>query len=648
MSGTWKFKFTLLVMGLLVAIYMLIPTLSGMKDNRVSLEKAGTALPWYYTILPEKELNLGLDLRGGLYMEMEVGVDGAMKHHVDAVVTDINRLVLGDYDEDLKAASIGGNIIRLEIIPGKKSDIQNNLVGDFGNKTFEIQRDHFEVFYTVKSDAKGARKKAIEALNALDGYEADVTLTHNDKYIALPFSSTEQKSKIIEILSTPVYASDFVIADQAAVPVSYVLLSSFHINSKRREIIEQAANSVRNRIDRFGVAEASVSRQAGDRLVIELPGVKDPDQVIQVIRRTGKLEFRIVDDSVTHEEVGRLVNAKAKELNIERVYEEGNVKIINEALKAELPQDSEIVYHIVRDPQSKKVASAVPYLLEKKADVTGDMLDNASVQTQNNLPYVSMVFNKSGTKKFGKVTSDNVGRLLAIVLDGVVSSAPVIKGPIMAGQAQIELGLGRYEDLIKEAKETVMVLKEGALPATLTVATKNIIGPSLGKDSIEAGLNSLMIAAIAVLLFMLLYYKVGGLVANIALIVNVVLIFGILTLFQASLTLPGIAGIVLTIGMAVDANVIIFERMREEQYLGQDIAMVVESGYGNAMSAIIDSNITTFISALVLFEFGTGPIKGFATTLMIGIVTTLITAIVLTRVIYDFMIHKMHVKTLKI
>ena len=194
----------------------------------------------------------------------------------------------------------------------------------------------------------------------------------------------------------------------------------------------------------------------------------------------------------------------------------------------------------------------------------------------------------------------------------------------------------------------MLILKEGALPASLTVASKNIIGPSLGKDSIKVGMNSLMIASLAILVFMLLYYRVGGIVADIALLVNVVMIFAVLTLFQASLTLPGIAGIVLTLGMAVDANVIIFERMREERHLGHKPSMIVDSGYSNAMSAIIDGNITTFIAGLVLFEFGTGPIKGFATTLMIGIATTLLTAIVFTRVMYDWLLFKVKVKKLYI
>jgi protein-export membrane protein SecD len=328
------------------------------------------------------------------------------------------------------------------------------------------------------------------------------------------------------------------------------------------------------------------------------------------------------------------------------MYEKGWVEKLNAALAADLPPNTEILFQLQRSAVTKKVIKATPLLLEKTAKVTGDMLSNASVQVENNKPYVSMTFNEIGTKAFGDVTSVNVGNNLAIILDGVVESDPVIQVPITDGRAQITLHRGGYQELHDEASALVLILKEGALPASLSVASKNIIGPSLGRDSIHAGLKSLWIASLVVVGFMLLYYKLGGLIANVALLLNVVYIFAALALFKASLTLPGMAGIVLTMGMAVDANVIIFERMREERLLGRPAATIVASGYQHAMSAIVDGNLTTLIAGVVLFQFGTGPIKGFAVTLMIGILTTMLTAIVYTRTIYEWQLQSLNVKKL--
>jgi protein-export membrane protein SecD len=378
---------------------------------------------------------------------------------------------------------------------------------------------------------------------------------------------------------------------------------------------------------------------------VELPGIKNPDEIINIVRRTGKLEFRLVDEQLSLLELERKIAKVKEDLKLDKVYEDVALQKLNEALKADLPEGTEVLFSLERNTTSKEVTKATPYLVTRQADVTGDMLENAKVESQNNLPYVSMSFNKTGAKKFGDLTSANVGRQLAIVLDNVVMSAPVIRTAITGGQAQIELGYGRFDALHKEATELVLILREGALPASLAVATKNIIGPSLGKESIAAGLNSILISALGVVLFMVLYYRAGGMIANVALFLNVVFIFAILCLFQASLTLPGMAGIVLTVGMAVDANVIIFERMREEIFLGKAVREVIDSAYSHANSAIIDGNITTFIAGLVLFEFGTGPIKGFATTLMIGIITTLFTAITVSRMIYDGLVDSQKMKS---
>lgn len=648
MSTSWKYKSWVFLIGILYAIYLLVPTVFGFKDLKAEAKKQEMKLPWHLHLFSQKELNLGLDLRGGMYLELEVGLEEALQHQLDFLAGDIQRLVLADKFTHAGVVQIPGLKLRAEVGAPDSGKFKSEVVRAFSNDTFTITREPQELLYQIGSDAEQARKKIYEKLKNLAGVVAEVSVFQDQKIAAVSYNSRRDRDQISALLSDESLKPDIVEVTGSYQDVLYLLPTETHLGYLRRNIIEQATQSVRNRVDRFGVAEAAVSQESSDRLVLELPGVKDPDRIIDIIKRTGKLEFRLVDEGISRSALQDMIHAKKEELKIEREYDEASLKKLDDALKADLPAGAEIAFQLNRDPETKKITGAIPYLLEKSAPVTGDMLENSSVQTQNNLPYVAMSFNKVGAKKFGDLTAQNVGRYLAIVLDGVVTSAPVIKSPILGGQASIELGFGRYQDLQRDAQELVLILKEGALPASLKVGTKNIIGPSLGKDSIDAGLKSLFIGALAVLVFMLVYYKVGGLVANIALVVNGLLIFAVLTLFQASLTLPGIAGIVLTMGMAVDANVIIFERMREEMHLSTSMNAVVANGYGHAMSAIIDSNITTFISGLVLFEFGTGPIKGFATTLMIGIVTTMITALVLTRVIYDWLLGGLKLKTIRI
>jgi len=645
---SWKFKFWGFAFGVILSVYLLMPTLLGLKDEAANLTKAGEALPWYHNVLPSDELNLGLDLRGGLYLEMEVGLEEALKHRIDFLAGDVKRSVIADVYKGANVTQILNNRLRTEVSQDKIEAFNSDVVKYFGNSTFLIQDGKYEIILEPKGDAVQTRKAVYEKANSVSGFAGDVTVSEDGKRLFVSYTNETQRDSLNQLFASPENADVVTVVTENYNDITYLTLTDTYLDQMKKDIIEQAANSVRNRIDRFGVAEASVSRQSSDRLVVELPGVKDPDSIIDIIKRTGKLEFRLIDDSLNAAQLRQMIDSQKDALKIDFVYHKQELQKINNALKAELPQNTEIALQLTRDPESGKVTAYTPYLLETTAGVTGDMLDNASVQTDQGRPIVAMSFNKSGAKKFADVTSQNVGRLLGIVLDGTVNSAPRIESGIYGGQAIIKLGFGRFDDLMKEARDVVLVLKEGALPAALTVGTKNIIGPSLGKDSIDAGLKSLIIAAIAVLIFMMLYYKVGGIVANVALIINVLFIFSILTLFQASLTLPGIAGIVLTLGMAVDANVIIFERMREEKYLGHKVGEVIESGYGNAMSAIIDGNITTFISGLVLFEFGTGPIKGFAATLMIGIATSLLTAIVLTRVLNDWLVHSVKVKEIRI
>ncbi len=573
---SWKTRLLIILALVIVSLYQLAPTFLGLKDQKAALIAAKKEIPWYMELLPEQELNLGLDLRGGLYMELSVDLEEAQRHQLNLLATDLGRYVFKDKFPEASPSIIDGGLISIN----------------------------------VKAEA---RQAIIDALRAARYDDRVLTL--------LPASSASPNTLIIKPTDN-------------------------YFKTLSNDTLEQASNAVRNRIDRYGVSEAGVSKLGSGRLAVEIPGVKNPDQVIDIIRRTGKLEFRLVDNTLNKDQITQLIATKKTELSLTEEYDRESVKKLNAALKDALPKDTSLAFEIERSRDNKTIKKATPYLVSNNVTVSGDMLSNAKVDSNNGSPIVSMSFNKTGTKNFGDLTKDNIGRSLAIVLDGTVMSAPRINSAITGGEAMIELGMGTYESLQREAKDLTLILKEGALPASLTVESKNIIGPSLGQESIDSGLKSLLLAALIVVVFMIFYYRVGGLVANLALAINVLFIFAILCLFQASLSLPGIAGIVLTMGMAVDANVLIFERMREERIIGKTVEAVVGAGYDNAMSAIVDGNLTTLISGLVLFEFGTGPIKGFASTLMIGIVTTMFTAIIVSRAFYDWMLTRDSLKKL--
>lgn len=639
----WNTRFFGTALAALLAVYLLLPTFLNAKEKKEMWQSKGEKAPWYYAFLPDEELNLGLDLRGGLYLELEVDLDEALGHEMESLSSDFNRYQFKDNLAGGKATKISNRMIRVEIKRDLKDKLSQELRQSYGGEAFELRTEPAELFFKVESDFTTSRKKALTALSALPEFKGDVTSFGKEEYLVLGFASEAEKQKLLNVLDVPNLQNDF--KKTTFTDVFYIEVTDAYHESLKKNIIEQAAKSVRNRIDRFGVVEATVSRQSGDRLVIELPGVKNPDKIIDVVRRTGKLEFRLVSDKIAQSQVQKLVAEKVAALKIKIPYEKSSLEQLNVALRAELPQDTEIFY--LKERSRSGDFRYVPYVVENKADVTGDMIEKAQVATdRTHMPYVALEFKKVGVKKFGDVTQNNVDKQLAIILDGMIMSAPNINEPILTGEASITMGRGNPQRIRQEANDLVLILREGALPASLAVASKNVIGPSLGQESIDAGMKSIFISAIGVLIFMLIYYRVGGVVANLALILNVIFIFAILCLFQASLTLPGMAGIVLTLGMAVDANVIIFERMREEKKLGHGFLQCIDIGYSHAKRAIIDSNLTTFIAGLVLFQYGTGPIKGFATTLMIGIITTMFTAIFVTRMIYDGLADKKLIKSI--
>ena len=379
---------------------------------------------------------------------------------------------------------------------------------------------------------------------------------------------------------------------------------------------EQALETIRNRIDQFGVSEPDIRQQGEKRLLIQLPGIKDTKRAKDLIGRTALLEFKLLDE----------------------------VHDLEAALKGNVPPGSELLYEIKEDSETRRITK-IPYLIKERTLLTGAHLTDARVQidSQYNEPYVSITFDKKGGRDFARITEANVKKRLAIVLDKKVYSAPVIQEKITGGQARIT---GNFTT--EEAHDLAIVLRAGALPAPVNILEERTVGPSLGSDSIRKGIVSMCIGGILVILFMIIYYKGAGLIADFALILNIILIAGGLAGFQATLTLPGIAGIILTIGMAVDANVLIFERIREELTIGKTPRAAVDAGYNRATLTILDANVTTLIAALVLFQFGTGPVKGFAVTLSLGVLSSLFTALILTRLVFDYYLIKRKIKTLSI
>lgn len=424
-----------------------------------------------------------------------------------------------------------------------------------------------------------------------------------------------------------------------------------HIAETKKSTVEQAIETIRNRIDEFGVSEPSITAQGEDRILVQLPGLKESAKAKELINRTARLEFMIVSEKHSQAEVAGWVEEaeKAGNYTLKDMKYSDYVKRINEDLKAKLPERTKVLFQKAENVEKMELGK-IPYLLETAQAMGGDAVKDAFVTPgEFNEPEVAMNFNTAGANQFADITGKNVNRMMAIILDDTVYSAPNIKQRIAGGSARITLGGGRdYNAILSEAKLIAMALRAGALPARLEELEERTVGPSLGADSIARAQKAAMVGSVLVLLFMIIYYKVFGVVANIALMMNVLLVYAVLTALEATLTLPGIAGIALTIGMAVDANVIINERIKEELRKGASLMSAIKEGYDKAFSAIFDSNITTAATAIVLMYFGTGPVRGFAVTLLIGIVTTMFTAVFASHTILDLFAGKMKMKKISI
>jgi preprotein translocase subunit SecD len=480
----------------------------------------------------QRHIVLGLDLRGGVHILLEVDTAQVRKDKVEALREDVRRVV-----RDNRLGSPGGAIIR-------------------GNTV------EFRIREGV--DQAMALQKLRELSQPLGGI----------------LSATGQRT--VEVVD----AGNGVIRLTPTEPA---------IVERIRQAVEQSIQVLERRLNILGTVEPSIQRQGLDRILVQVPGLDDPQQILDILKTTAKLTFRMVDTSVPVDQVSQ-----------------GNV-----------PPDSEIL-------KSTKAENNQPYLIEKRVLVSGEDLTDAQpgFDQRTSEPIVSFRFNNQGARRFAQVTSENVGRPFAIVLDNEVISAPVIREPILGGSGQIS---GNFT--VESANQLAVLLRAGALPAKLTVIEQRVVGAGLGQDSIEKGKLASYLGAALVIIFMFVTYGLFGLFANIAVLFNVAMIFGVLSLLNATLTLPGIAGIVLTVGMAVDSNVLIYERIREELRGGRNAISAIDAGFRRALSTILDSNITTFIAAAVLFYIGTGPVRGFAVTLGIGIITTVFTAFTLTSLI---------------
>jgi preprotein translocase subunit SecD len=493
----------------------------------------------------QRRLVLGLDLQGGSYLLLEIDSNYVKKEKLDQVRDDVRRV------------------------------LRENKIGYTGLAT---KGDSVEVHISRDTEQQTALSKLRELVQPLGG---------------LLGSNGQRSLEVTDAGNGTIRLT----VPQAA------------ITERVRQAIEQSIQIVEKRVNELGTVEPLIQRQGNDRILVQVPGLQDPTHLKEILGKTAKMEFRMVDTTVPPDQ----------------------------AQAGRVPPDSEVLQSATSPNQ--------PYVVKKQVLVSGGDLTDAQTgfDQRSGEPVVNFKFNTAGSRKFAQATTENVGQPFAIVLDNQVISAPVIREPITGGQGQIS---GNFT--VQSANDLAVLLRAGALPAPLTVVEERTVGPGLGQDSIEKGELAAYVGAIMVVVFMLLTYRLFGVFANIAVVINVAMIFGVLSLLNATLTLPGIAGVVLTVGIAVDSNVLIYERIREELRGGRNAISAIDAGFKRALATILDSNITTFIAAAVLFMIGTGPVRGFAVTLGVGIITTVFTAFTLTRLIVAWWVQWKRPKTVPI
>jgi preprotein translocase subunit SecD len=483
--------------------------------------------------LPGKQINLGLDLQGGSHLLLQIGSKTVIQERLSGLEDSVRRTLRAN-KALYRGLGVTRNAVRFTLRdPAATDDVESKLNDEFPASGF---------------NQYGAPTREI-VIEATDNGQFSISLTKE--------------------------AADARIASA----------------------VEQSIEIIRRRIDETGTREPTIQRQGKERILVQLPGVDDPERIKRLLGKTAKLNFHLVDQTNS----------------------------LERALRGATPPGSMLVPSGEENPDGQPQQQ---YLVKKRVRVGGDHLVDAQATFQDNQPVVSFRFDTIGGRKFGKATQESVGQLLAIVLDNKVISAPRVNEPILGGSGIIS---GQFS--VQSAQDLALLLRAGALPAPITILEERTVGPGLGRDSIDAGQIASMIGLVFVVVYMIMSYGLFGVMANIALFFNISLIVALLSGLQATLTLPGIAGIVLTIGMAVDANVLIFERIREETANGRTPISSIDAGYRRAITTIIDANLTTLIATVLLFAFGSGPIKGFAVTLSIGILTSMFTAIMVTRLL---------------
>ena len=569
MNRSWWYRVTLLVFLTVVGIMAVIPTFFGFDP-----EKSNFPI--------KSQINLGLDLQGGLYMVLGI---------------DFNKVYRDEVKNYMKKAQ---DLLEDEGMASQLGELK-------------IQ-DAEDPWHTLEITDTGALEAAKDKIREFYGYPLRLVGSEGNT-------------------------------------LTYALGREFRTDIEENAV-KKSIEVIRNRIDEFGVTEPEIVSQGEDRIVVQLPGVKDIERAKELIGKTAKLSFRLVNEEVSPATLSNWMTQAEKD---GLVYKKGErfsdyVSSMNKKFKEEIPSGFEIVFRRVLSPTTNELQELTPYVVESTASVSGEDLQDAVVRIdqQDNQPYVAITFKSQGAKAFEQVTGENIGKRLAIILDNNVYSDPVIQSRIGGGNAQITLGQGNYNDLLKEARDLALVLRAGALPVELEFQEQRIVGPSLGADSIAKAETAGLIGAFLVFIFILVYYKISGLFALKALFLNVIFVLACLVGFEATLTLPGIAGIVLTVGMAIDGNIIIFERIKEEIRAGTPIREAVETGFSRAFWTILDANLTTAVAGLMLLNFGTGPIRGFAVTLLIGIVCTVYTAYFVTKVYFEWYMERTRGKSIKI
>ncbi len=592
MSRTWLYRLGVVVGVLLLASWFLAPTVIFFRmspEDRSDHDKFVETTPSW---MSERHLTLGLDLQGGVHLVMGVEVEAALLDRVQRRGDEVLRFA---EERDIPVASV------------------------------RAERERPELAVEV---AEGDRRAVESAL--MDYYGDMQVVGRTDEGFVIAFEQDE-------------------------------------IESIQSGAVEQAVKTIRNRVDAWGVTEPQISRRGDTSILIQLPGVRDPDRAKDLLGQTAQLEFRIVEDHKTDflRDFGDRL-PEGVTLDSERGTSPDRTDVTAWFLRSDerrhlqeartmlreaeaVPDGTVIAFERLERGQDQYYRS---YVLQDRAGITGDYLTDARVamdQQRGGRPYVALEFDREGARVFEDLTAENVQRRMAIVLDDTVNSAPVIQERIGGGRASITLGtMEGYDAMMREAGDLALVLRAGALPAPVRILEERSVGATLGPDLIDRGVTALTVGGIFVLLFMVLYYRGSGVIANVTLVMVMTCLLAILAGFGATLTLPGLAGIVLTVGMAVDANVIVFERIREELSQGRNARAAIEAGYSKAFSAILDGNVTTAIAAFVLLQYGTGPIRGFAVTLLAGIASTLFCCVFASRVFMEAMHGRRAVKRVSV